>query len=62
MVGLLVDLKAAFDLVNRGELIRAMMERGVREGLVERVEILRETKSRIRVGGQWGGNFGRQGA
>ncbi|KMQ82503.1 hypothetical protein RF55_22708, partial [Lasius niger] len=32
-----------------------MRERGVREGLVERVdEVLRETKSRVRIGKQWG--------
>lgn len=56
LVGLFVDLKAAFDSVERGELMRAMRESGVREGLVERVEeILRETKSRVRVGGQLGG-------
>ncbi|KMQ82463.1 rna-directed dna polymerase from mobile element jockey-like protein, partial [Lasius niger] len=34
-----------------------MRERGVREGLVERVEVLRETKSRVRIGKQWGEEF-----
>lgn len=58
LIGLFVDLKAAFDSVDRGELIRVMRERGVSEGLVERVEeILKETKSKIRVGGQLGGEF-----
>lgn len=37
LIGLFVDLKAAFDSVDRGELIRTMRERGVREGFVERV-------------------------
>lgn len=46
-----IDLKAAFDTVGRGVLGEAMRERGVREGLVRRVEeMFRETKSRVRVG------------
>jgi len=58
LVALFIDLKAAFDSLDREVLIRAMRERGVREGLVERVEeILRETKSRVRIGKQWGDEF-----
>ncbi|KMQ84308.1 rna-directed dna polymerase reverse transcriptase domain containing protein [Lasius niger] len=53
-----IDLKAAFDSVDRGVLIEGIRERGIREELVERVdEILRETKSRVRIGKQWGEKF-----
>jgi len=53
-----VDLKAAFDSVDRRVLITALEERGVRIGLVERVkEMLRETKSRVRIGEETGENF-----
>lgn len=58
MVALFVDLKAAFDSVDREILGRAMRERGIREGLVKRVEELtRETKSRIRMGEECGREF-----
>jgi len=53
-----IDLKAAFDSVDRRVLIEALEERGVRKDLVERVkEMLRETKSRVRIGEETGGNF-----
>jgi len=53
IIALFIDLKAAFDSLGRGVLIGAVRERGVREGLVERVEeILRETKNRVRIGKQ----------
>ena len=53
-----VDFRAAFDWVDRGKLVKAMRERGVREGLVARCEdILRETRSRVRVGGEVGKQF-----
>ena len=46
-----VDLRAAFDSMNRGVVIRSMRERGIREGLVEKVEeMLKEVRSRVRVG------------
>lgn len=46
-----VDLRAAFDSVDREILWRAMKKRGIREGLVKRCEdILRETRNRVRVG------------
>lgn len=57
-MALFIDLKAAFDSVDRRRLVSAMKERGVREGLVERVqEVLRETKSRVRIGRQLGEEF-----
>jgi len=59
MIVLFVDLKPAFDSVDRDTLIRAMRERGVREGLVSRIEeILRKTKNRVKVGNQEAKNFG----
>lgn len=55
-----VDLKAAFDLVDRGVLVRAMREKGIRKELTKKVEeVLRETKSRVRAGREMGENFGR---
>jgi len=44
--------------VDRGVMVEAMRERGVREGLIERVEeIVRETRSRVRVGTEIGESF-----
>jgi len=58
MVALFVDMRAAFDSMDRGVLIETMRERGVRDGLVRRVgEIVRETASRVRVGGETGKSF-----
>jgi len=55
---LFVDLKAAFDSVDRGVLIEAMWERGIREGLVSRVEeVMRETRNRVRVEGELRDSF-----
>lgn len=55
---LFVNLKAAIDSLDRGVLLQTMRGRGVKKGLVERVgEILRETRSRVRVGGEMGENF-----
>jgi len=57
MVALFVDLKA-FDSVDRRVLVNVMRERGVRRGLVEKVkEMLKETRSRVRVGGEIGESF-----
>lgn len=51
MIAMFVDLKAAFDSVDRRVLIKAMRERGIREGLIERLqEVIRATKSKVRVG------------
>ncbi|XP_011874237.1 PREDICTED: uncharacterized protein LOC105565552, partial [Vollenhovia emeryi] len=45
MVVMFMDLKAAFDSVNREILVENMRKRGVNEGLIERCEeILRETE------------------
>jgi len=58
MIGMFIDLKAAFDSVDKEVLIKAMRGRGMREGLINRVEeVLRETRSRVRVGTQCGGVF-----
>jgi len=55
MIALFVDLKTAFDSVDRAILLEALREREVRRGLMERAgEIMSETKSRVRVGGQIG--------
>lgn len=46
-----LDLKAAFDRLNRDTLWSMMEKRGVRKELIERVkEIYQETKCRVRVG------------
>lgn len=51
MVALFLDLKTAFDSVNRNVLLEAMRVQGVREGLVDRVEqVVKETKIRVRIG------------
>lgn len=58
LVCVFIDLKAAFDSVNRGTLIKAIKERGIREGLTERIEeVVRETKSRVRIGGKLSEEF-----
>ncbi|XP_068994227.1 trichohyalin-like [Neodiprion pinetum] len=58
MVAFFVDLKAAFDSVNRKVLWETMERRGVREGLRVRIEeIYKETKSRVRSGGKLGEAF-----
>lgn len=58
IIVLFVDLRAAFDSVDRGELIKSMRKKGMREGLIERTEeLLRETKCRVRVGGKVGEEF-----
>ncbi|KMQ90728.1 axoneme-associated protein [Lasius niger] len=61
MAILFIDLKAAFDSVDRGILVEAMRERGVREGLVRRCkEVLEETVNM--VGNKlWSGGVGMEG-
>ncbi|XP_046142799.1 uncharacterized protein LOC123988066 [Osmia bicornis bicornis] len=50
VIAFFIDLRAAFDSVDRGVLMEALRERGVREGLRKRVkELLRETRSRVRT-------------
>lgn len=49
MVKMFVDMKAVFDSVDRGKVVRAMREKGVREGLAIRCEkVLRKAKGRVR--------------
>jgi len=61
MVVMLVDLKVAFDMVNREVLLDSMREKGLREELIGRVgEMVRETKSRIRLGKDREEDFWRQ--
>lgn len=48
LITFFVDLKAAFDSIDRKVLVEAMKEMGIRAGLVGRVEeALRETRSRV---------------
>lgn len=55
---LFLDLKAAFDNVDRDLLWKAMRNVGVSEGLIKRVRwIYRETKSRVLVGGDLSEEF-----
>lgn len=67
LVAFFIDLRAAFDSVDREILWKTMRERGIREGLVQRYEdMLRETRSRMRVGGErseqfWTGRGVKQG-
>lgn len=58
LVALFVDLKAAFDSVDREILMRMMKGRGITDGITKRVvKLLRETRSRVRVGREVGGTF-----
>lgn len=51
-----MDLKAAFDSVDRGIVLEAMKEKGIRESLIMRIEnVLREMRST--VGGEVGDSF-----
>lgn len=53
VVALFVELKLAFDSVNREVLLKTMRQRGIREGLIERVmKMMREMRSRVMVGGE----------
>ncbi|KAL6419709.1 hypothetical protein ACFW04_013673 [Cataglyphis niger] len=67
LITFFIDLKAAFDSVDRRKLVEAMRERGVREELIRRSEdIMRETRNRVRRGedlgtGFWTGRGVRQG-
>lgn len=55
---LFVDIKSAFDSVDRGVLWRALEERGVSEELLERLkEVHENTANRVRVGGKMGGGM-----
>ena len=53
MYALFVDLRAAFDSVDRKKLWECMREKGISERLVRRIEeIYSETKNRVRVNGK----------
>lgn len=53
-----LNLRAAFDTVNRGIVIRTMRKEGIRNKMVIRVEeMMRETKSRITVEKEMGEEF-----
>lgn len=55
---LFVDIKAAFDNVDRGKLWRCLRERGISEYLVRRMEeAYKETSNRVRVNGEEGERF-----
>lgn len=48
---LFVDLKAAFDMIDREVLLGTMRKRGIRKGLVKKVKkMFREIKSRVSRG------------
>lgn len=50
MVATFIDLKAAFDSVDRRVLVKTLEKRGVRGGLIRRIEkVIRETKCRTRA-------------
>lgn len=53
MVAFFVDLKAAFNTVNRSILGESMRGRGLNKGLIEKVmEMLREMTSKVTIGGE----------
>ncbi|KAL6433514.1 hypothetical protein ACFW04_006544 [Cataglyphis niger] len=58
LIAFFIDLKAAFDSVDRRKLVEAMRERGVREGLIRRSEdIMREIRNSVRRGKDLGTEF-----
>lgn len=58
-MALFIGMKTqTFDIVDRGILIGNVRKRGVKEGLVNRCEeLLRETKSKVRMGDREGNIF-----
>lgn len=53
MMATFIDLKAAFDSVDRRVLVKTLGKRGVRGGLIRRIEkVIRETKCRTRAAGE----------
>lgn len=58
MVVMFLNMKAAFDSVDRDILLESMRKREVREGLMMRYEeLLKETASKVRVGEKEGSRF-----
>jgi len=59
MYGFFIDLKAAFDKIDRKILWRTMEEKGIRRGLIERVKkIYEQTKNAVKVHGNTTNWFG----
>lgn len=53
-----VDIRAAFDSVDRGILLRMLRKRGIREDIVTKCEdVLKETRSVDKVGEESGREF-----
>lgn len=62
MVALFVDLKAAFDSIDKGVLVEAIRDKKIKARLVGSVEeAIRERRSRVGVGGEWEEIFRPQG-
>jgi len=58
VIAMFVDLKAEFNSVDREVLTGTMRQRGIREGLIERVEkMMRETRSRVKIREKIGEGF-----
>ncbi|XP_020298257.1 uncharacterized protein LOC109862594 [Pseudomyrmex gracilis] len=58
LMAFFVDLRSAFDMVDKGVLTRTMNERGVRKELVEKcMELYKETRIRVRKGEKVGKKF-----
>lgn len=58
MVAVFIDLKAAFDTVDRSILREMMRRKGIRKDLIGMVEeTLRETRCRVKMQGEMGGRF-----
>lgn len=58
LVAFFVNLKAAFDMMDREILVENMRKRGIREEIVDRCkDVMRETKSRVRARGKLGKGF-----
>lgn len=59
MAVLFINIKTAFDSVDREILIKCIRKKRLREGLVVRCkEMLKETMSKVRVGEKRGKDFG----
>lgn len=58
MVAFFIDLRAAFDSVDREILVREMRKGGGREGIMVRCEdVLRETRNKVKTGERKGAQF-----
>lgn len=58
LILMFLDLRAAFDLVDRRQISETMRKKGLKKGLVRRCEeVMRETVSRVRMGETCGERF-----